>query len=223
MQRFASLPRYTLEVGECAIDAIPDARLRELARYWLARCGRDAAGERTVPDRAAIDPLDLPKLLPNLLLLERIATPETHREAAAAKLGEVPAHLYRFRLAGTNVTHYAGRELTGRFLYEVLPEHYLQYVRLLNRLAREERLPVYSVGLYHDEGSIVNGITYRLVLPLRSKAGEAEPDIILACQFWRHREHDDSRRTGSREEHDGGWWSGDWKSVKPEIRLVLPN
>lgn len=222
MQRFASLPRYTLEVGECGIDAIPDTRLRELARYWLARCGSDAEGRRLVPERGAIEPRDLSKLLPNLMLLERVATPDAHRDAAAAKLGEVPEHLYRFRLAGTEATWYAGRELTGRFLYEVLPDHYLQYVRLLNRLAREEKLPVYSISLYHDQGNIVNGITYRLVLPLRAKAGEADPDIILACQFWRHREHDDSRRTGSSDEHGGGWWSGDWKSVKPEIRLVVP-
>lgn len=191
MKPFSGLPRFTLEIGESHVAAIPDARLRELAQYWFARC--DDSG---VPPRQAIDPLDFPKLLPNVIILDRIA----------AAQGAGPER-FRFRLAGEAVTYAAGRRLAGHFLDEVLPEGYRDYVALLNRLAVERRRPVYSSSLFHDAGNIVNGLTYRLVMPLH-RPDSAEPDMIFVCQFWQHRE-------------DGGFWTGDWLSVKPEIRLIV--
>jgi hypothetical protein len=186
MQTFARLPRNTLEVADGPIAAVPDDRLRGLAHYWAARCinGR-------VPLRTSIDPLDLPALLPNIMLLERVEEAETDR--------------YRFRLAGTDIARYTGRELTGQFIDQVLPDSYHDYVRLLNRVALARQRPVYSSSLYHDEGNFVNGITYRLVLPLRS--GDTPPDMILACQYWQRRA-------------DDGAWIGDWRRVKPEIRVL---
>src|SRR3546814_8913719 len=74
MSVFASLPKFSFDVAEGDSSAIPDPRLRDLARYWFARC-RDGL----VPRRADIDPLEFPPLLPNVILLDRIATPQGDR------------------------------------------------------------------------------------------------------------------------------------------------
>src|SRR5690349_17666713 len=109
MQPFTQLPRVTLEISTGTVDAIPDERLRTLARYWFSRRSGDQ-----VPSRADIDPLDFPALLPNIMLLDRVAENGHDR--------------FRFRLSGTNIALHTGRELTGRYLDEVLPATYFDYV-----------------------------------------------------------------------------------------------
>lgn len=188
MQIFAKLPHSTLEISTGTIAGLPDERLRLLADYWVAR--RSADG---VPARAAIDPLDFPTLLPNIMLIERVVENGNDR--------------YRFRLAGTDIARFTGRELTGRFLDEVVPADYHEYVRQMNRVALTRRRPVYSSSLYHDKGDFVNAITYRLIMPLTSSAESRDPDLLFVCQFWQRRA-------------EPGPWNGDWRSVMPEIRVI---
>jgi hypothetical protein len=189
MQIFTQLPHGTLDISSGTIAGLPDQRLCRLADYWFAR--RPADG---VPARSTIDPLDFPALLPNIMLIERVI--------------EDGADRYRFRLSGTEVVHHTGRELTGRFLDDVLPADYHDYVRQMNRIALDRGHPVYSSSLYHDEGNAVNAITYRLIMPLASgNATPAEPDMLLVCQFWQRRA-------------EPGAWNGDWRSVTPEIRVI---
>lgn len=178
--------RMAAEASTRRLDCLPDPRLRDVARYWFARC---APG--SVPLRLDIEPTDLKPVLPNLMLLDRLLQGRRAR--------------YRFRLAGTAVVDSAGRELTGKFLDEVLPGTYSDFVHGLNDLAIEQRLPVYSSSLYHDEGNVTNALTYRLVMPLNHAGGG--PDMIMACQFWQ-------RRT------EPGHWSGDWQMVEPEIAVI---
>lgn len=186
MSVFASLPRFSFDVADGDSGAIPDPRLRNLAGYWSERC-RDGL----VPRRSDIDPLEFPALLPNIILLDRIAAPQGDR--------------FRFRLTGTAVVDFAGRELTGHHLDEVLPPTYFEFVALTHHLAIQRQRPVYASSLYHDKGNFVNALTYRLVMPLRIKGDE--PDLIMVCQFWQRRTED-------------GHWRGDWHSVKPEITVI---
>lgn len=187
MRIFDTLPSFsTTTIGRGPIDSLPDARLQQLAGYW---CGKRQDG--AVPARAAIDPLEIPALLPNIMLLDRVGLPDDER--------------YRFRLCGTDIAGFVGRELTGLFIDEALPAGYHGFVRQLNRTALAEGLPVYSSSLYHDEGNFVNGVTYRLVLPLRG--GEGPADMVLACQYWQRRE-------------ETGHWLGDWRRAVPEIRVI---
>lgn len=188
MQIFARLPHSTLEVSAGTITGLPDERLRRLADYWFARRSSD-----NVPARTAIDPIDFPALLPNILLIERVIQDDADR--------------YRFRLTGTDIARYTGRELTGRFLDDVVPADYHDYVRQMNRVALGRRLPVYSSSLYHDKGDFVNAITYRLIMPLRGSDTAGEPDLLFVCQFWQRRS-------------EPGPWHGDWRSVTPEIRVI---
>ncbi|MBS4048766.1 MAG: PAS domain-containing protein [Alphaproteobacteria bacterium] len=188
MQIFAQLPHSTLDISTGTIAALPDERLRLLANYWVAR--RSADG---VPARTAIDPLDFPALLSNIMLIERVM--------------EAGEDRYRFRLAGTDIARFTGRELTGRFLDEVVPADYHDYVRQMNRVALSRRRPVYSSSLYHDKGDFVNAITYRLIMPLTSSPESIEPDLLFVCQFWQRRA-------------EPGPWNGDWRSVTPEVRVI---
>ncbi len=188
MQIFAQLPHGTLEVTAGTIAGLPDQRLRRLADYWSVRC-RDSR----VPARANIDPLDFPDLLANIMLIERVM--------------EAGEDRYRFRLAGTDIARFTGRELTGRFLDDVVPADYHAYVRQMNRVALTRRRPVYSSSLYHDQGDFVNAITYRLIMPLTSSPESTEPDLLFVCQFWQRRA-------------ETGPWNGDWRSVTPEIRVI---
>ncbi len=188
MRIFAQLPQSTLEVTAGTVTGLPDERLRRLADYWSARC-KDGA----VPARADIDPLDFPALLSNIMLIERVM--------------EAGKDRYRFRLAGTDIARFTGRELTGRFLDEVVPADYHDYVRQMNRVALSRRRPVYSSSLYHDKGDFVNAITYRLIMPLSSSPESSEPDLLFVCQFWQRRA-------------EPGPWNGDWRSVTPEVRVI---
>ncbi|MCH2396059.1 PAS domain-containing protein [Oceanibaculum sp.] len=177
----------TYSLGNVASTDIPDERLRDLAAYW-----HEQRGSNLLPGRDDVDPLDLPhKLLPSMILLDIVGSERYRR--------------FKFRLVGTAIYTHVGRELTGLHIDEALPEPYLSYVSFTHATAADRRCPVYSETLYHDQGNFVNGITYRLVLPLASDHETA--DRIMVCQFWVRR-GDKSR------------WEGDWRTVQPLTQLV---
>jgi hypothetical protein len=68
---------------------------QELMDYWLR-----LRADRRMPSRRDLDPLDIPKLLPGVLLLD--VEHETHR--------------LRFRLVGTRITELYGSDFTGQYL-----------------------------------------------------------------------------------------------------------
>lgn len=82
-----------------AVPVFADPRLDQAYRYW-----RDKAGTRAMPSRADLDPTDIPKLLPDVMLVERTADGR-----------------YRYRLIGTENARAHGVNATGRYLDEVLP------------------------------------------------------------------------------------------------------
>jgi hypothetical protein len=71
---------------------LPFAPLQALLDYWLAK-----RGHRRCPDKSDIDPTEIGRLLPDIILLD-----------AAPPGGE-----FRYRLAGTRVTQMVGREVRG--------------------------------------------------------------------------------------------------------------
>jgi hypothetical protein len=70
-----------------------------LFEYWSAR-----RKGRAMPARADIDPAELGRLLPNLMLIEA---------------SEGPSRRYRYRLIGTRVVQATGEDRTGRHFDEV--------------------------------------------------------------------------------------------------------
>ena len=81
--------------------AFEDPRLSRFHDYWLGKCrpGR-------LPSRADIDPVDIPDLLPWIMLIDPVAGPDGYR--------------FRMRLIGTGIVARAGRDATGRFYDEML-------------------------------------------------------------------------------------------------------
>src|SRR5436190_2826857 len=82
------------------VTAAVDHRLHQVHAYWQSR----RAG-RQMPSRSDIDPTDIPGLLPFVFLVEVLNEPRD----------------FRFRLAGTHFSEFAGMEVTGRTIGEVFP------------------------------------------------------------------------------------------------------
>lgn len=83
-----------------------DGSLGRLFAYWERK-----AGDAAMPVPGAIDPIEIPDLLPQLYLLD------VERGADDAAVPD-----FRFRLAGTGVRELFDREITGRRIADVLPE-----------------------------------------------------------------------------------------------------
>lgn len=121
----AETPAY--EGGEDRIPApFTDRRLADAYAYWL----RKAAG-RPMPSRADIDPVDIPNLLPDVMLVD------------------VVGDRYRYRLIGTENTLAQGINATGRYLDEVLPgpEYCAHVLRLYDECVGTRRA-LYSECLF---------------------------------------------------------------------------
>jgi hypothetical protein len=104
-----------------------DPRLEHTYDYW-----REKAAGRAMPSRADIDPIEIPKLLPDVMLVERMADGR-----------------YRYRLIGTENQTAHGINATGRFLDEVLPgPDYAAHVLALYDECVETRRPLYSECLF---------------------------------------------------------------------------
>lgn len=79
------------------------AALSPLFRYWVA-----ARGEKRMPARADIDPVEMPiQLLSNLVLVDVVPDPLR----------------FRYRVMGTAVARMLGEDWTGRFLHQIPDVH----------------------------------------------------------------------------------------------------
>lgn len=135
---------------------IGDPRLADLYAYWNSR-----RGPRFAPRRTDIDPTDIPKLLPYLLLTDVLPGPR-----------------YRYRLVGTEVERVFGTAMTGRCIDELMHGEYFKFIDGLYRKLVEERVPVYSENAYSNDAFR----TQRLMLPL-SENGETV-DMVLSGQVF---------------------------------------
>jgi hypothetical protein len=141
-------------------QAIQHPGLNRLLGYWNARC----AG-RSLPGRGDIDPLDIPALLPNLMLIDVAAEPLR----------------MTYRLVGTALVGRMGRDTTGLSVQDgylgsdwekILPDY------------------LYVIGqgrpcLRFNEVEDARGrpLAYqRLLLPLARDGRQV--DMILAAAFW---------------------------------------
>jgi hypothetical protein len=77
-----------------------NARLRQFYDYWQAK-GRDGR----LPGRQDIDPVEIPELLPWMILVDPVTTGGSRR--------------FRIRLVGTGIVARAGRDATGKWYEEL--------------------------------------------------------------------------------------------------------
>ncbi len=137
--------------------SIRSKKLIELHEYWQKK--HPSAG--FLPSRACMDPLDIPALLPWLILFE---------------LGERPEDV-RYRLIGTKVVERIGKDLTGcRVAEGYWGEQSREIVERYWRVA-QTRLPEFS--LRRVRGADGNWHEYEfLLLPLASDG--VTVDMLLA-------------------------------------------
>ena len=141
---------------------ITSLRVRALHRYWQSKC-RDGS----LPLRAAIDPTEIPQLLPYLVIAEIEASPLR----------------VRYRLVGTQVVEDHGSDFTNRYLEDcnfavepLLLECYRQLV--------ETRAPVFAYYEWHKKelqgakGAI--GANETGFFPLSSDGATVDLAICLA-------------------------------------------
>ncbi len=147
---------------ETKVSPISDPRLQGGLDYWR----RIAAG-RAMPRRADLDPVDIPRLLPHVMLVEVLG----------------PGR-YRYRLIGTANAQEHGMNATGRSLDEVLqgPEYKAHVLGLYDQCVRERR-PIYSESLFLSAaGGDIERHTKVLFMPL-SEDGATVTQVFVIQVF----------------------------------------
>jgi hypothetical protein len=144
-----------------AILPFTDPRIASAYEYW-----RSKAAGRQMPARGDIDPIEVPKLLPDIMLVDVL-----------------PGGRYRYRLIGTGNTQAHGFSATGRYLDEVLPgEEYKAHVlRLYDECVRERRA-LYSECLFLSPQRAPARHTKVLFMPL-SEDGESVNMVFVVQVF----------------------------------------
>lgn len=143
---------------------LADQRLRLLYDYWLA-LARAADG---LPPLQAFDPLRLPRLLPNLWILE--VAPDTHR--------------FRMRLAGENINMVYRRNIGGQYFSDVFQPSEVALMAARYTRALGEPAIVRAVGtVYVAAGRLSQG--ERLAMPMIGRSGLT--DTMLGATFYDER------------------------------------
>lgn len=144
-------------------DGIDHPLLRQLYGYW-----DDKRGDRAMPARRDLDPLDIPGLLRHLILLD-----VTHDPLR-----------FQVRLYGTEVTELRGHDLTGRYLYEGKTTAIGAQTRPWNVATVETRRPHYVTGPYTDISDSRIGTFHRLGLPLSEDGEQVDMLMIGLVREW---------------------------------------
>jgi len=142
---------------------IADPRLHQAYDYWRQKCG-----ERLMPWRTDIDPTEIPRLLPDLMLVDVLSSGR-----------------YRYRLIGTANQQAHGINATGRYLDEVLPgPEYKTHVLGLYDECVAGRRPLYSECLFMSPRYLEpERHTKVLFLPL-AEDGETVRMVLVAQVFF---------------------------------------
>ena len=142
-------------------DAIGDRRLAELCRYW-DRCRRG----REMPARRDLDPVDIPRLLSILILVDVKGDGD-----------------YRMRLIGTELVNFARRDITGLSFEDAFsPGPYLDYLYALYGELIRERRPIYTEGIHVIGSPGRRRYTRRLILPL--SADGRRIDMVIGAHVY---------------------------------------
>lgn len=141
--------------------AIAHSKLRLLYDHWLCH-----STEGGVMARDALDPLDMPGLLKNLIL---------------ADVGDEGRDIC-YRLVGTEIVSAHGIDYTGWTIERLTSGSTLAFTQSLYGMVVTRAVPVYSEGHFRWEEKEYRW-TVRLHLPM-SRRGDGEVDMVLSGQFF---------------------------------------
>lgn len=154
-----------MATADFAIESQPDLEdpgLRLLFDYWHAL----AVAARGLPSLATFDPLHLPKLLPNMWILE--VEPATAR--------------FRMRLAGESINAIYGRSIAGQYFSDVFePGDSDIIVARYSRALCEPAVFHASGSVYAARGALSVG--ERLGLPMVGRDGRT--NTLLGATVYR--------------------------------------
>ena len=129
---------------EQVYDCIADDRLRLLFDYW-----QRARGNRLMPARRDIDPLEVLPLLSKLWVCDY----------------EEETEGFRFRIVGAEIREAHGGTVKGHLMTDLVEESQRAYLNAILRRVIDEPLILFTSGyLYHCQQRHVRG--HRLVLPI---------------------------------------------------------
>jgi len=146
------------------MGTISDPRLQEAYDYWERK-----ASLRGLPSRLDIDPVEIPRLLPHLMLVDVL-----------------PPSQYRYRLIGTEIAAAQGMNATGKYVHEMLKDDgYRAYVLDLYDSVVRDRRAIYteSVFLSMRDGATERN-TKRLMLPLSSDGERVNMVFVVQVFFY---------------------------------------
>ncbi len=135
-------------------EDIRSERLRRLFDYWESK----RAG-RTLPARAALDPVDFAYALASVALVEVLRDPLR----------------FRFRLVGTEIARRDGTDLTGKYV----DDHPLPEYRALLRQVYGEIVATGLPAVFHRERLMDDKLRQYEVLYLPLAADGATVDMLL--------------------------------------------
>jgi hypothetical protein len=142
----------------CA-DCLDDPLHRQMYAYWQRK-----RGPRRIPSRGDIDPTEIPRLLPNLLISEYVSEGDTGR--------------WRYRLAGTAVAAAFGRNPTGHYIDELTKGDYRAFIERIHRDVRDEQRALYCASEYTGTRDLRMSAK-RLLLPLTTDGAQVDQIISL--------------------------------------------
>ncbi|HLJ20454.1 MAG TPA: PAS domain-containing protein [Stellaceae bacterium] len=141
------------------VDSLDDPLHRQIYAYWQQK-----RGSRCMPSRADIDPTEIPRLLPNLLISEYVTNGDAGR--------------WRFRLAGTAIAAAFGCNPTGRYIDELTKGDYRTFIEHIHGTVRAERRALFCASEYTGARDMQISAK-RLLLPLTTDGEQVEQIITL--------------------------------------------
>ncbi|MDF1791124.1 MAG: PAS domain-containing protein [Thalassobaculaceae bacterium] len=149
----------TAEFGKAIAD-VRSPLLLQAFHYW-----DDIRGEAAMPGRSDLDPIDIPTLLPHVILLDVIP----------------PNDRLKVRLVGTQVVQMFGADYTGLFLDEInFGEVREKVLRDYNGAVGVAR-PIFSDHTFRKLGGFLFDIE-RVILPL-SEDGRSVTMLLAVLDF----------------------------------------
>lgn len=136
-------------------------RVSELAEYWERK-----RGIRPMPSRADIDPAEIKRLLPNLIV---------------SRIEQAPLRV-RYTLVGTYIVQSSGLDFTGTYLDELdfKGEVGTDWMALYREMLRDRR-PIFGTCQYRTEAGYVRDYIAAM-FPLSSNG--IEVDQCLSIEDW---------------------------------------
>ena len=145
-------------------DGVDHPDLKAMLDYWKSR--RSGQG---LPARRDIDPVDFPKVLPRVALVDVLDEPDGLH--------------FRYRLTGTEIVARAGRDPTGKRFDALYSGDYLAQALETYRTIVDSRAPHYSRRAF----PMVDGREHleyaRLILPLAADGRRGDMLLLVTADL----------------------------------------